>query len=88
MGDSVGVSLANPIHFRHDELACCCGDRNANNERVCNQNEIIFMSKRGARRSSSQSDVKEAPYSSVRKAEIDDGNKIRKKPKAEEDLEA
>ena len=46
------------------------------------------MSKRGARRSSAQSDVKEAPYSSVLKAEIDDGDKINKKPKTEEDLEA
>ena len=46
------------------------------------------MSKRDARRSSAQSDVKEAPYSSVLKAEIDDGDKINKKPKTEEDLEA
>ena len=78
LGDSDGVSLANPTHFRHDELDCCCGDRNANNERVSNQNEVIFMSKRDARRSSAQSDVKEAPYSSVLKAEIDDGDKINK----------
>ena len=88
LGDSDGVSLANPTYFRHDELDCCCGDRNANNERVSNQNEVIFMSKRDARRSSAQSDVKEAPYSSVLKAEIDDGDKINKKPKTEEDLEA
>ena len=88
LGDSDDVALANPTHFRHDELACCCGDRNANNERVSNQNEVIFMSKRDARRSSAQSDVKEAPYSSVLKAEIDDGDKINKKPKTEEDLEA